>query len=394
MVTPPMWKVCAAIALALLGAAAPNAAAEESAGLIKARAELGDLRYEEALATLGKALEAGTNAPAATAQIHLLLGEVRASLGQEDAAQQAFERALAMDPELIQRKGVSPKLSGPFRRARRARRASARLAIAHRIARPRPHGASVAVIIESDPLGMVAGARIDYWLADGSRRTTETRRKGEPAQPDENRKPGADGKQSASTFELQVPGGVSRFVVAAIDEHGNRLVELGSEAQPLAIDTGGPPPPEPAAPAGAEPPASASGPGAAPLAEPQGGARDVRTPLHAHWLVWGGAAIALGAVGTWAGLRARSAADELEDIRATDYETDFSDAKRVADRADRRALAANLCFAAAGATAVVSAILYIRDRRRTRESAAVSAPAAVTPLVGRDQIGLAASLRF
>jgi hypothetical protein len=366
----------ALLALAWGGARAAADQADAS-GLDRARAELGELRYEDALATLRKTLAAGTGGPAATAQIYLLMGEVRASLGQDGAAAKAFQRALALDAELELRKGVSPKISAPFRRARRARRRSGPLAIAHRIVREDP--ITIAVLVQSDPLRMVTGARIVYWSEDGTSRSVASGKGGA------RRKARAEAR-----FDLELPRGAKRFTVAGIDRHGNRLVELGTEDRPLSldIDSGGARPAGASvATAGEDVAAAPADPQPAAILEPRDGGPE-RPPLHAHWLLWGGVALGIGAAGTWAGITAQSAADELDDIRATEYEVEFSEARRVADRAEQRSLVANICFAAAGASAIASTILYLRGRHRAEEAAALA------PVIGHDHLGLAVSARF
>jgi tetratricopeptide (TPR) repeat protein len=379
--------VWAALAAALLCsvAAAPRAAAQsgsDQASLLdRARTELGELRYDDALATADRALAAGTSGPATTAQIYLLLGEVQASLGQRGDAERAFQRALAIDPELQLRKGVSPKIARPFRRARRARRSDRSLELAHRIVALDPP--TVAVLVQSDPLGMVVGARIRYWPERGPGRSVSGRGK--------------------VRIDLVLPRTAARFTVAGVDQHGNRVVELGSEQRPLPLDDTARPA------AGTAVAAPATRTGSAPVAEGAAGAassgpaldvaptervekdgESAGTPFHASWILWGGVALGLGAAGTWAGLSAQSSVDELDEIRASEYQFEYSKAREVADRAEQRSLIANICFATAGASAIASAILFIRDRRDGPEQERTE----LTPLVGPDQVGVSAALHF
>jgi tetratricopeptide (TPR) repeat protein len=355
-------RLRAALTFAVLAAlgGAPAALAQQrdtaAAGLDKARAELGELRYLDALATLDGALEAGTSSPAETAQIHLLLGEVQASLGHRVEAEKAFERALAIDPGLELRKGVSPKISRPFRKARRARRGQSALAISHQVVAQDPP--TIAVLVQSDSLRLVAGARVTYWTAKTPKTVDE---------------------KGTERIQIALPAGASRFTVAAIDQHGNRVAEIGSAEKPLALEVAArepvaaePAPPEQPVQMLAEEPAEADG----------------GTPFYASWMLWGGVAVAIGAAGTWAGLSAQSAKNELDDIRESEFEFEYSEAKDVADRAEQRALIANLCFGAAGASAIASAVLFIRSRDSGEERATVA------PLVGQDQVGMAAWLRF
>jgi len=363
--TPSRAAACALVVMLAWGGRAA-AQGEDPGGLEKARTELGELRYEDALSTLNKALQAGTSGPAATAQIYLLMGEVRASLGQRDEAEKAFQRALAIDPEIDLRKGVSPKISRPFRKARRTRRDARPLGIAHRVIKQDPP--SIAVLVQSDSLGMVTGARIVYWTEG-----------------DTSRSVAGAGKDR---IDLVLPRGASRFTAAGIDEHGNRLVELGSESKPLSldIDSGGLRPAAGAA--SAEVAASPATP-SAPLIEDETIEAESGTPIYASWILWGGVALGIGAAGTWAGLSARSALDDLDEIKESEYEYEYSQAIKVADRAEQRSLIANICFGAAGAAAIASTVLFIRSRGDSTEERA-----AVAPLLGHDQLGVAAWLRF
>ena len=377
-------RACAAVAAALVCSAAADAAAQSGADraslLDKARTELGELRYDDALATADRALAAGTSGPAATAQIYLLLGEVQASLGQRGDAERAFQRALAIDPELQLRRGVSPKIARPFRAARRARRGDRSLELAHRIVAIDPP--TVAVLVQSDPLGMVVGARVVYWPERGPARSVSGRGK--------------------VRIDLVLPRSATRFTVAGVDQHGNRVVELGSEQRPLPLDDTDRPAAqgavaaapasgsesEPAA-GGAAEVSSEPAPDMAPTRTVEQDSDSARTPFYASWILWGGVAVGLGAAGTWAGLSAQSAVDELDEIRASEYEVEFSRAKEVADRAEQRSLIANICFVTAGASAVASAILFIRDRKDGPEERTV-----LIPVVGPDQVGVSAAMHF
>jgi hypothetical protein len=366
---------CAAGLVAFLWSA-PAAAQgrEDRAALEKARGLLGELRYDDALATLSAQLEAGKSGPAATAQIYLLLGEVRASVGQETEAERAFQLALAIDARIELRKGLSPKIARPFRRARRAQRAVKPIAIAHRVVTQDPP--TIAVLVQSDPLGLVAGARITYWEGATARSVAEA------------------AGTSRDRIDLVLPRRASRFVIAGIDRHGNRVVELGSQKRPLSldIDSGGKRPVADV-PAASEPVASEPEPAASasnrPVFEEEDRSEADRPPLYAHWILWGGVAVGLAAAGTWAGLSANSAVDELDQIRETEFEVEFSEAKRVADRAEQRSLIANVCFGAAGVSAVAATILFFRGRRSSGER-----PTALAPMIGHDHVGVSAALRF
>lgn len=367
-----------AVLLALAALAAP-ARADKKAAVERARGEIGELRYDDAQKTVDKAIRSGTNGPAEMAELYLLAGEVKASLGDDAAAQDAFKRALVIDPSAELRDGLSPKIREPFAKARRAMKGKKPLAIQHRILKPDP--ATIAILVQSDPFGMVIGGRLIYKNADGAERSVA-----------------GMGKERV---DLKLPKGVNRFVVAAIDEHGNRLIELGSAAEPLTLDieSGGASPaagePESGGGAGEEETGASGEEATSPVATVESSSDDAggKTPLYANWLVWGGAAVTLAGVGVVTGLATRSAVNDLDDVRQNSEMYEFSYAQSLADKAERRALYTNVAFGAAGACAIVSGFLYFRARKGKREEPAEAA-AGLVPVIGPDRAGIAAHLQF
>ena len=350
---PPLVLASSLAALLLL--AASTASADEAA-IERARGELGELRYEEALETLDKSLRSGTNGPRELADIYLLLGEVRASLGDDAAAQEAFRHALVIRPESELRDGMSPKIVEPFERAGKSLRKVKPLTIVHRhLKRDEP---IVAVIVQDDPLKLVVGARLVHWEDGGAERSVA----------------GVGGER----IDLRLPDGVDRFMVAAIDRHGNRVAELGSRDAPLSLDID----------SGGAKPAGDGRVAAAVTSDDEG------RPLYAHWATWGAAAVVVAGVGVWAGLRTRSAIDELDEIAAMSEMYEFSDAQAVADRAERNALVANISFGVAGACAIVSGVLYFKASKRSSGEAERAPAAAVAPHLGPGSAGVTARFTF
>ena len=366
----PLLSLAALAATVALAAAPGVAGADEPDHAIdRAIDQIGNLRYDDALSTLGKALASGTNSPAQTARLYMLLGEVHASMGQDDDAAQAFDRALVIDPSVELRKGLSPKIREPFADARHKMRGK-RIEIAHRVLkRDKP---TVAVVVVSDPLGMVVGARLAYTTDGGEQRSIA-----------------AGGKDRV---DLELPDGVKSFVVGAIDEHGNRLAAIGSPDHPLSLDVN----------SGGRTHSGSDSQGSGLHIESNdhggdggGSSSSSGTPLYAHWAVWGGAALVLAGGGTWAGLSARSAQNKLDTMRKNSDMYEFSQVQAVADRAKSRALLADIGFAAAGACAVVSVVLYIRHHGKSSEHDSADEPhTALAPLVGSGRLGVAASIRF
>lgn len=368
--------------LAALAAGAPLAAAQKKSAprstgknpLERARTEIGELRYEDAQKTVDKALRSGTNGPAEMAELYLLAGEVQASLGDDEAAQEAFRKALVIDPSAELREGLSPKIREPFAKARRAMKNKKPLAIQHRILKPDPP--TIAVLVESDPFGMVIGGRLIYRNADGSERSVA-----------------GMGKQRV---DLRLPRGTGKFMVAAIDEHGNRLVVLGSESEPLTLDiesggaAGGSPSGEEASGDGGEEAGDGGEDVASTTVEKSSDAGGSKTPFYAHWMLWGGVAVGFAGVGVLTGLSTRSAVSELDDVRQNSEMYEFSHAQSLADKAERRALYTNIAFGAAAASAIVSGVLFFRQRGE----GGGQERAALVPVIGADGGGVAAHLSF
>lgn len=370
-----MTNVTRALALLLaLVAAQATATAQKKGPTDRARNEIGELRYEDAQKTIEKAIKSGTNGPADMAELYLLLGEVKASLGDDEAAEDSFKRALAIDPAAQLRDGLSPKIREPFGKARKAMRGKKPLALQHRILKQDPP--TIAVLVQSDPFGMVIGGRLIFKNADGAERSVA-----------------GMGKER---IDLKLPKGTSKFTVAGIDDHGNRLIELGSASEPLTLDIEGGAAPAPTS-GGEEEGGDAGdqdggggddeGSGTPVVTKSSGGKS---TPLYAHWMVWGGAAVGVAGIGVLTGLATRSAVNELDDVRQNSQDYEFSHAQALADKAERRALYTNIAFATAGACAIVSGWLFWRQRgddKREQETALV-------PMLAPDSAGVAAHLEF
>jgi hypothetical protein len=346
---------------------ASGVAHADKKALDKARAAMGELRYEDAGKSLDKAIRSGTNGPAEMVEIFLMLGEVRASLGDDDGAVDAFQHALVMDPAVELREGLSPKIREPFAAARRAMKGKKALTIAHRLIKSNP--ATIAVVVQDDPLEMLVGARIAYWTGE------------------ESGPPRSVAGSGVERIDLTLASGASRFVVAGIDKNGNRVVELGSEAEPLTldVDSGGAAPAEETA---ETTPAAETTTEDASVSSSSGDS-DGGTSILSRWWLWGGVAVAVGGVGVWAGLSARSALSDLDKMRENSQDFEFSQARSVADRAESRALIANIAFAASAAAAVTAGVLWYLHRDDSSESRT-----ALVPTIGPDSAGVAATLAW
>ncbi len=118
------------------------------------------LDYEGALAVLDRAIAAGGASIDDYAARQLLAGELAAGLDRADAARDHYARALAGQPEVRLPEGTSPKLVLPFEAAR-VRGAALRVHAAR-------DGVAVALVVEADPLALVAGIAVGVADASGA----------------------------------------------------------------------------------------------------------------------------------------------------------------------------------------------------------------------------------
>lgn len=306
--------VIAAVALAH-GAAVAHA--EPNPHLAEARRAKAELRYADALAAVDAALRWGRNAPDQMMEIYRLEGELAAGLDDPARATEAFARLLALDPDAALAAGTSPKLTAPFAAAR----GRGALRVHHEtVGGERPRAV---LVVDGDPLGMVAGARV---RAGGA--VTEGR--------------------GATRIELPVAAGAA-FSIAAIDEHGNELAAFTDLRAPAAPTT-----PLPAPDPVLEPPVVATG------------------GDHPAWPYVAGLALVLAGGGTYFALDSRSAQREFDELKDSSDEHEASRALALEERGERSATLANVGFATAGVAAVAATWLYIRSRRDPETTVAVT----------------------
>jgi hypothetical protein len=325
--------LAAAAALAALVAVAPARAERESnPHLARAQEALAALEYEAALHALEKALLSGKNGPGGLQMVYRLLGEVRGSLGAPAEAEQQFRRLLALDVDAGLSDGVSPKILAPFSAALKYMRTRGTLGARCTVDEA---SASATVHVDTDPLSMATGARVIYRSAAGRERVLEA--------------------HGSSPMVLDLPAtGRVELVCAVIDEHGNRLAEIGTWDDPLVM----------VAPArSALVPSSGSK------------ARAPSRPLLARWYVWAPLSMAAAGAGGYFGLEARADQAELDRLNRTSMDHRFSEAEEVERRGKRNALLANIGFGTAGVLAVVTAITWgLRPDSPPRETSASIAP--------------------
>lgn len=340
----PAWGGGGVFVAALLVALAGPAVAETALDRAKAAIEQSD--YFTARSALDEALRSGTNKPEDLAEIYRQSGYVAGALGDAAAAKTAFERCLALAPNSALPAGTAPKIIKSFVAAQESLK-NKKLEIKTETAAEPP---SVTVQIVDDPLKMIVKVQATF-VVDGK--------------PEETRDAAAGDKVT-----LDLPAGKRIDLrVAALDEHGNKLVELGSKDVPIVIvgkgGEGGtivkkPPPQQPA-----------------PIASYKA------RPLYLQWWLWGGASVLVLGAGAYFGVEAILAKNELQDLGDESGNHPFDQVKSVEDRARRNVLLTNIGLIAGGAFAITTGVLYL-----TRPKQPTERRMAVTPTVHSNGAGV------
>jgi hypothetical protein len=331
---------CLAMMLAIAVCVMPAAArADENPHLATAREALAGLKYEQAQHALEKALYSGKNGPEDMKTIYRMLGEIHAALGRADQAEIDFRILLALDPATDLGRGVSPKIQQPFQAAKTHMSSRGGLAVS---CKADDEAAAVALEVKSDPLDLVAGARVIYRLEGGREQIIEA---------------GGSGSQT-----LRVPAsGRVTLICAALDEHGNRLVEIGSWSEPLALT----PVEKQETPAIVAPAPSVRREAPAP-------------PLYGRWYLWGTAAVLAAGGGGYFAWQVTQDQTELDRLNENSADYSFSEAEEIERRGKRNALIANISFGAAGAFAIATVLsLALAPDAPAGESSTALAPLAL-----------------
>jgi len=308
--------------------------------LADGRAAVAESDYVAARPALAAALEAGGHGPDELAEIYRLTGIVEAALGDAKAATDAFTQLLALSPKATLPAGTSPKLKRPFDAAVRYFKTHAPLALTIETVASPP---TITLVSGSDPLGMVAKAHVVFTVDGGPERTKDV--------------------IASERTDIALPA--ARRIdarLAALDAHGNRLIEIGSKEVPIVIV--GQPGPEPVAPVvvAAHPvePARSRVAAAGPL------------PVYRRWWPYAAATAVFGGAAGYFAWTARSDSQQLDRLNADSVHHQFSEAKSVEDHARRSALFANIGLGVAGAFAIVSGVMYLaapHDHLETRITA-------------------------
>jgi hypothetical protein len=210
-----MTRSALAVVLFAITAVPGRAVAQERRALSRAETAYEQVDLEGTLEHARQALEEGGYDLDQLVRIYELMGIAAAALDEEDQARDAYLRMLALEPDAQVDRNLSPQMRSPFLEARGYWAAhSERLEATATFVRGR---GALRIELE-DPLGMAASIVVHGRVGDEEELTETT-------------------EDAAGTVVVAIPGAeradrVEAFVTV-LDEHGNHIIELGSETEPL-----------------------------------------------------------------------------------------------------------------------------------------------------------------
>jgi hypothetical protein len=315
-------------------------AEEGNVYLQRARGEIEKLQYDAARGSLERALKSGKSTPAETREIYLLAAEMAATLGDRAGAEKLYRTLLTLDPSAQLPPGASPKLSRPFAAARAAMRGKGVLAVQQeQSGGDRP---TATLVVVADPLGLVAGARVQTQIPSGAVSTHVAKGTGR--------------------ITLSLPRAARiEVLLSAIDKHGNRLVDLG----PFVV----------AGPPGVGVPVGPVGPGPGPGPIGPRPAPGPRQPLFPKWIAWTTAVTAffVASAVTFGVLTDRTQ-DDINRIQANSRDHTYSELLAAKRRGDWESAVANASFGAMAAGLAVITVYYIFRLHRWTKTRVTGAP--------------------
>jgi hypothetical protein len=308
--------------------------------LAQARKAVAESDYASARPALAAAIEAGGHAPEEMAEIYRLSGIVSAALGEAKVATDAFTHLLVLSPTAQLPAGTSPKIKRPFEAAGRFLKSHAPLEVKIETVSAPP---TITLVVVNDPLDMIARAHVVFTIDGGAERTKDT--------------------VASERTDITLP--VARRIdarVAALDVHGNRLVELGSRDAPVVILGEVPAPVPVAAPA--------------PVARPAPVVVHAAVrPLYLRWWPYAAAAVVFSAGAGYFAWATHTDANELTGLFTSSVFHQFGEAKAIEDRGHRDALLTNIALGATGACAIAAGIFYLTRPHDPLETRLTAAPA-------------------
>ena len=245
----------------LLAALLSNSSlAVAQSALAEAEAAYQEIDYERTQERASAALRDGGLSKRQLVRTYELLGIAEAAAGDSDASRDAYVRMLAIDPDAQVDADLSPRFREPFMEARgywSSRRAQ--LDVEVRFDRAR----GALRVLLSDPVGMASQIRVLSRLP-GTIEYAEARR---PA-------------NESVRFEVDgaVGTGAIEYLLRVEDEHGNTLIERGTEEEPNQMGRLS---------------GAVSGGGAGSTDDPDGGGSILKSPW--FWVVTGVVLVGAGA---------------------------------------------------------------------------------------------------
>jgi hypothetical protein len=322
-----------ALALVVVALVLIEGTARADDALERARRAVAASDYVAARAELGAARDAGDHSPGDTTELYRLSGIVEAALGDSEAATTAFIHLLALSPGATMSAGTSPKIRQPFDAAVRyfADRPPLRVKTETRAAPP-----AISLIVGSDPLGMVARVRVVYAVDRGFERTKDV--------------------AAAQRTDIALPaGGRIDVRVAALDAHGNRLIEIGSKENPIVI-------------------LSAPPVVVAPIAPPPRPVAALR-PVYLHWWPYAAATAVFGGATAYFWWSAYSDARDLQRV-SLDHSEQSPEFRSLKDHGERATLFTNIGLGVTGAFALATGVLFLTRPRAHAEVRVTAVPVA------------------
>ena len=334
------WLVVAA----LVAGGAGRASADEYSPLDQARKAVESSDYPSARTALTSALNAGNASPDELAEIYKLSGIVAAALGEPRVATTAFEKWLTLEPRGTLPAGTSPKITKPFALAVEFGKQNPPVKVKADTSADPPQ---VTLVVQSDPLHLITKARVVFVADDKPEKTLD----------------GA----GTDSIVVQLPEAARIDLrIAALDEYGNHVVEVGSHDVPLVVVGH-----------------ALAGDVHVAHAKPAKPPRPYHPrPLIGKWWLWTGITVALAGGATYLGIVGRSDVNTLNQWDATSVGRQYLDAKSLENRANLELWSFNIGMGVAGATAITAAILYLTDHRLTDHHDRERPRLAAVPITG------------
>ena len=303
--------------------------------------------YMTAKTALEAALKGGKSDPSDLAEIYKLTGIVEGALDNTAVAQTAFERFLSLSPKGSLPQGTSPRIQRPFDAAKeKAKKAGAVQAKTEIVEEP----PAITLIVVNDPQKLIVGAKV-YFTVDRSKNEQLLE---------------ADGTDKI-TIDLVLAKRID-LRVHAVDQYGNRVVELGSKDVPIVITSSGE--------------EKKIDPGDVDLLRTKQVVYDTPRPLYLQWWLWGGVTVVATGVGGYFAWQTRSDIQAINHNNRESLSHVWGDTQVIQERAERNLLVANIAGGVAGAFAIGTVLLYLTRPTNFESNARTTTTVTAVPKQG------------